>query len=129
MAVTGRLIPDKERELEREAGLLNLCPQCGKGNLRITYSKKTKRYFISCNAYPACTQTYSLPPNALIKKSENFCESCGFPKILAIRKGKRPWELCFNVNCELVKKQRAEWEAKKAGWTEKKNEKEENSKL
>jgi DNA topoisomerase-1 len=104
----------KEREHEREAGLLNTCPTCGKGNLRITYSKKSRRYFISCNAYPACTFTSTLPPNALIKKSDKVCESCGFPKLLAIRKGKRPWEFCFNQNCELVKKQRAEWEAKRA---------------
>ena len=115
----------KGREQEREAGKLNLCPLCGKGNLRITYSKKTKRYFISCSAYPDCKQTYSLPPNALIKKSDNVCESCGFPKILAIRKGRRPWELCFNTNCEIVKKQRAEWEAKKANWSNK-EQKEEN---
>jgi DNA topoisomerase-1 len=112
----------KNIEKQKEEALLNPCPKCGKGNLRITYSKKTKRYFISCNAYPACTNTYTLPPNALMKKSDKNCESCGFPKVLAIRKGKRPWELCFNPECELVKKQRAEWEAKKVKWTEKKEE-------
>ncbi len=111
-----------ERQKEREAGLLNTCPKCGKGQLRITYSKKTKRYFISCSAYPECTFTSPLPPNSLIKKSDKVCESCGFPKLLAIRKGKRPWEFCFNQNCELVKKQREEWEAKKAAWAAKKTE-------
>lgn len=111
----------EQREQERESNLLNLCPKCKKGNLRITYSKKTRRYFISCSAYPECTQTYTLPPNALMKKSDKVCESCGFNKVLAIRKAKRPWELCFNSDCELVKKQRAEWEAKKANWKEKKD--------
>lgn len=110
----------QQREAEREANLLNQCPRCKKGNLRITYSKKTKRYFISCSAYPECTQTYGLPPNALIKKSDKKCESCGFDKVVAIRKAKRPWELCFNTDCELVKKQRAEWEAKKSKWAAKK---------
>jgi DNA topoisomerase I len=109
----------EQREAEREANLLNLCPKCKVGNLRITYSKKTRRYFISCSNYPNCTQTYGLPPNALIKRSEKKCESCGFQKVLAIRKGKRPWELCFNADCEIVKKQRAEWEEKKAGWANK----------
>ncbi|HVY01882.1 MAG TPA: DNA topoisomerase I [Candidatus Nanoarchaeia archaeon] len=113
----------QQREAEREANLLNQCPRCKKGNLRITYSKKTKRYFISCSSYPECTQTYTLPPNALIKKSDKKCESCGFDKVLAIRKAKRPWELCFNSECTLVKQQRAEWEAKKANWAAKREEK------
>ena len=55
-----------------------------------------------------------MPPNALIKKSDKLCESCGFPKVLAIRKGKRPWEFCFNINCEANKALREEWERKKA---------------
>lgn len=112
----------QQREQEREANLLNQCPRCKKGNLRVTYSKKTKRYFISCSAYPECTQTYTLPPNALIKKSDKKCESCGFDKVVAIRKAKRPWELCFNSDCALVKQQRAEWEQKKANWASKKEE-------
>jgi hypothetical protein len=40
---------------------------------------------------------------------------------MMIRKGKKPWELCFNYDCEIVKKQRAEWEARKALWNKKKD--------
>jgi len=100
------------REIQREENSLTQCPTCKKGTLRILYSRKTKRYFVACDAYPNCTQTYTVPPNALIKKSEKTCESCNFPKILAIRKGRRPWELCFNSDCEIVKKIREEWLAK-----------------
>ncbi len=102
------------RQAQNEANTLIQCPTCKKGNLRILFNRASHRYFVACSAYPDCKQTYSLPPNALIKKSEKACESCGFPKVLAIRKGKRPWEFCFNINCELNKKLRAEWEAKKA---------------
>ena len=106
---------------EQENNTLILCPTCKQGSLRILYSRKIGKYFVACSAYPNCRQTYNLPPNALIKKSDKFCPSCQFPKLLAIRKGKRPWELCFNPNCEIVKKQREEWEAKKAKWQNKQN--------
>ena len=33
---------------------------------------------------------------------------------MALRKGKRPWEFCFNINCEANKALREEWERKKA---------------
>ena len=112
----GKDLSDAIRNLrneERENNTIILCPSCKKGNLRILYSKKTMRYFVACSAYPNCRQTYSLPPNALIKKSEKNCEACLFPKLLAIRKAKRPWEFCFNPECPIVKKQREEWEARK----------------
>ncbi|MFW6283658.1 MAG: DNA topoisomerase I, partial [Minisyncoccales bacterium] len=75
------------------------CPKCQKGHLIINYSKKTKRQFVSCDAYPDCTNTYSLPPNSLIKKTDNVCEECNFPKLMSLRKGKKPWIFCFNPEC------------------------------
>ncbi len=101
------------RKMEQESNTLITCPTCKQGNLRILYSKKVGKYFIACSAYPNCKQTYNLPPNSLIKKSEKRCEACNFPKLLAIRKGRRPWEFCFNPECPIVKKQREEWEAKR----------------
>ena len=104
------------RQAQQEANALQLCPTCKKGNLRIMYNKASRRYFVSCSAYPACRQTYSLPPNALIKKAEDkLCEFDQFPKLLAIRKAKRPWEFCFNPDCKIEKEKREAWEAKKTG--------------
>jgi DNA topoisomerase-1 len=100
------------REEQRENNTLVECPTCKKGNLRIMYSQRTRRYFVACSAYPNCTQTYPLPPNGLMKKSDKVCEDCGFPKILSIRKGKRPWEFCFNPKCESNRKRIEEWKAK-----------------
>ncbi len=102
------------REIQQENSTLVQCPKCKKGNLRIMFSKKTRRSFVACSAYPECTNTYSLPPNSLIKKSDKICADCGFPKLLAIRKGRRPWEFCFNLDCESNRKMREEWERKKA---------------
>lgn len=100
------------RQEQKESNTLIQCSTCKKGNLRILYNKNSRRYFVACSAYPECRQTYSLPPQALIKKSEKICEDCQFPKLLSIRKGKRPWEFCFNPECASNKKRLEEWKAK-----------------
>lgn len=102
------------REEQKENNTLIKCPKCKTGNLRILYSKKVGKYFVACSAYPDCKQTYSLPPNSLIKKTEKQCPSCSFPKLLAIRKAKRPWEFCFNPECEINIKRREEYEKSKS---------------
>ncbi|MCK5607478.1 DNA topoisomerase I [Candidatus Pacearchaeota archaeon] len=92
---------DKQIKEEREYNTLNVCPSCKTGSLKITYSPKTKRFFIACNAYPKCKQTYSLPPYGTIKKLEGkTCEKCGFPLLMSLQKGKKPWIFCFNRACE-----------------------------
>ena len=107
------------RRVEQENNTIIKCPTCKEGMLRIIYSNKTKRSFIGCSAYPNCKQTYTLPPNSLIKKSEKTCVECGFPMLMSIRKGKRPWEFCFNSNCPTVKKRIEEWQKKKDAAVEK----------
>jgi len=101
------------REQERAENTLTVCPKCGKGNLRILYNKNSRRYFIACSAYPECKNTYSLPPYGLMKPSliedaegkkiNEKCKECGFPLMLAIQKGKRPWKFCFNPECKTRK--------------------------
>jgi len=103
------------REKQKEENKLNICPKCGKGNLAITYSRKTRRNFIACNAYPECKNTYSLPPNGVIKKTDKVCEECGFPKLMRLSKGKRPWIFCFNPEC----KTNEEWTKKRQENSEK----------
>lgn len=102
------------REAQREQNTLRTCPVCGKGDLRILYSGKVKKYFVACSNYPECRKTYSLPPNSYIKKADKECEDCGFPKLISLKKGKRPWEFCFNPECPSNRKRLEEWERKKA---------------
>ncbi len=96
-------------EKEKEANKLNICPLCKKGTLAIMYSRKTRRSFVACNAYPECKKTYSLPPNGLIKKTDKICEFCGFPMLMRLSKGKHPWIFCFNPECESNKKRLEEY--------------------
>ena len=58
-------------------------------------------------------ETFSLPPNSLIKKTEKLCEACGWPMLMSIRSGKKPWIFCFNPNCEKNKKRIEEYNKKK----------------
>jgi DNA topoisomerase-1 len=111
----GNELMNAENEIQkqnREENKLTTCPVCKKGTLAITYSRKNRRYFVACNAYPECRNTYSLPPNSLIKKSDKVCEECGFPMLTSIRKGKRPWEFCFNKDCPKNKKRLEEYREK-----------------
>ncbi len=104
-----KLVEQKKKENK----LQTTCPACKKGKLRITYSKKTRRYFVSCDAYPECKNTYSLPPNGLIKKSKEICEHCGFQKLMLIKKRRRPWIFCFNPECPTNKKRIEEYRRKR----------------
>ena len=119
------------REKQREENTLTKCPKCGKGNLRILYNRKLRRYFVGCSNYPQCKNTYTLPPNGMIKPSKikdkeddngdgksgdkgekekiELCNECGFPLLISLRKGRRPWKFCFNPECP----SNAEWAKKR----------------
>lgn len=88
---------DEMHKQEREENQIMPCPECKKGTLQIRYSKKVGRYFVGCDNYPKCKATYSLPPNAIIKTTKKTAEN-GLPILVALRKGKRPWEFEFNPN-------------------------------
>ena len=103
----------KLREQEKEENKLNPCPVCNKGTLGITYSRKTKRHFVACNAYPDCKTTYSLPPNGTIKKTDKICEACGFPMLMSLMARRKPWFFCFNRECETNKKRIEEYRKRK----------------
>ncbi len=100
----------KFREQQKKENRLVNCPKCKKGNLGITYSKKTKRFFIACDSYPDCENTFSLPPNGIIKKTDKVCEECGFPMLMRLSKGRKPWIFCWNPKC----KTNEEWANKSA---------------
>jgi len=121
---------EKTWEKQKEENTLTECPACKKGKLRILYNKKSRRYFAACDAYPKCKTTYTLPANALIKPAKikikgdeekeelELCKECGFPLLIALRKGRKPWKFCFNPECPSNR----EWQEKKEEW-KKNNEK------
>lgn len=104
----------KFREKQQIENRLRECQKCKKGYLTIKYSRKTKRYFVACDAYPDCKNTFTLPPRGLMKPAKKECEECGWPMIISIRKGKRPWIFCFNPNCETNKERIEAYRKKQA---------------
>ena len=111
-----------QRAIEKKENTLIQCPKCKKGDLAITYSKKNRKQFIACNAYPDCKNTFSLPPNGIIKRVNKTCEHCGFPMLMSLRKGKKPWIFCFNPECESNK----EWAEKRKEYQKNKEKQEDN---
>jgi DNA topoisomerase-1 len=87
----------EKRQNDKIAARIMQCPRCKAGFLVIRRNKRGQQ-FLACDKYPECTQTFSLPPYGLVKKTDKICE-CGFPVLMTIRKGKRPWEFCFNPQC------------------------------
>ena len=87
-------------ETQNKANLIGKCPVCKKGNLRVIFSKKTKKRFIACDNYPECKTTFSLPQKGLVKSLEKECPECGYPMVMVITKGRKPWVFCINPNCK-----------------------------
>jgi DNA topoisomerase-1 len=102
-SIGGELVKaqEEERQYQKEKNKIMPCPVCGKGSLAITYSRKNRKFFIACDAYPECKTTFSLPPYGMIKKlqPDKLCEKCSYPLLMSISKGKRPWIFCFNPKC------------------------------
>ncbi|MFB6217218.1 MAG: topoisomerase DNA-binding C4 zinc finger domain-containing protein, partial [Candidatus Aenigmatarchaeota archaeon] len=59
--------------------------------------KKNGR-FVGCTNYPDCENTYPLT-NGKIESTGDVCDECGTPIIKVIRKGKRPFTMCLEVEC------------------------------
>ncbi len=83
---------------ETEESILGSCPNCN-GELRILYSKKTKKRFVACNKYPDCKTTFSLPLGLVIATGK-VCKDCNLPVIKVVRKGKKPFEMCLTYDCK-----------------------------
>jgi DNA topoisomerase-1 len=94
----GKELSEANRETQDEMSFLGICPSCKEGNLHIRRGKKW--YFAACSKYPDCKTIFNLPSNALLKPAKRECETCKYPMITAIKKGKRPQDFCINPECE-----------------------------
>tara|TARA_Y100000310_G_C20694071_1_gene824217 strand:+ start:829 stop:3084 length:2256 start_codon:yes stop_codon:yes gene_type:complete len=76
------------------------CPNCKEGTLSIRRGKFGP--FIACDQYKegkGCKTIYGLPA-AMTKPTKNLCDHCGLPKVLIIKKRKRPQEICIDSHCK-----------------------------
>lgn len=102
----GEGLKEAIRVTRREASIIGPCPNC-EGDMRILFSRKTKKFFAACNKYPDCKTTYPLPAGKIVKTGK-VCEKCNTPIIKVIRRAKRPFEMCLDPKCET----KAHWNKK-----------------
>jgi DNA topoisomerase I len=90
------LLTSYKKALETES-YIGKCPKCAKGDLRITYSRKSKRRFIACDGYPDCKTIFNMPFGK-VKATEKLCDKCKYP-VIQIISGRRFQETCLNNDC------------------------------
>lgn len=76
-----------------------VCPKCGKQKGKCKCSWRDKDW------QPSCTRTYPLPGNASIQRTGSICDKCKTPIIMVYRKGRRPFKMCLDPECET----KADW--------------------
>lgn len=92
-------------------GFIGKC-SCG-GELRVVVSRKSKKRFVGCSNYfnsdgkQKCSVSYPLPQKGIIVSTGENCSLCGAPLVKVVNKGKKPWEICLNLDCQ-SKKQKEE---------------------
>ncbi|MEW6070020.1 MAG: DNA topoisomerase I, partial [Candidatus Thermoplasmatota archaeon] len=80
----------------KEQAIIGKCPVC-KSEMIIMLSKIGKR-FAGCTNFPACNNSYPLPPKGRIIAINEECEICNAPKVKIIFK-KQVSIQCINLNC------------------------------
>jgi DNA topoisomerase-1 len=82
------------------SNVLGVCPLCKTGNLIVIRSRKSGKRFVGCANYSyGCKASAPLPQRGTIKSARRPCSKCGWP-IVYVRRGRFPWKLCVNMDCE-----------------------------
>lgn len=87
------------KDTDKIKNTLGECPSCGKGNLMMKFSRKTKQRFIACDKYPDCKVIFNAPQLGLIKTIDKKCEHCSYP-LVEIRNKRSAQVVCVNSNCK-----------------------------
>lgn len=96
----GQQLTTAIRKARLEERTIGACPVCKSGKLIVNYSKKTGKRFVGCTNYfkGTCRTSFPLPQKGKVTPTGKNCSKCGWPTVEA-RISKRPWILCFNVDC------------------------------
>ena len=100
-----------EKEISKELGeglkgnerskIIGTCNKCG-GNLIIKRSNAGK-LFVGCSNWPNCNNAYPLPGGAAIVPTGKVCQICKTPIVKVFRRGRRPFQMDLDPNCETKK--------------------------
>lgn len=95
----GQELLEAQRETQDKQAALGPCPKCKDGTLKIMHSKKTRKRFVGCSNYPDCDLTAPLPQSGMVKATDKTCEHDNYPLVSIQMKGKRPANVCLNMDC------------------------------
>jgi len=104
--------PSRKALEQEERQELGTCPTCKEGTLVATRSRNFKRY-VTCDN-DACDQTYPLPQRGAVVHEGEVCEHCGSPRVKIVTKGRKPWDICINMECPGKEAEKAAKEAQQA---------------
>ncbi len=90
-------IGDEIKVAIRRHNTIGKCPRDG-GDIIVKSSRAGKR-FAGCINYPECEQSYPLPQYGRLEAMGTTCLRCGSPMVRVFSKGRRPWEVCVNLQC------------------------------
>ncbi len=99
---TEELCVDLNCKYSKDKRFRGTCPKCG-GDIMEMRSYRGKR-FLGCSNYPECKRTYPLPQKGSVLYEGDKCEECGAPMMKIIYKGRKPWELCPDMDCPAKEK-------------------------
>ncbi len=99
-----QVLDDKKKEIGdeikvaiRKHNTIGKCPRDG-GDIIVKSSRAGKR-FAGCINYPECEQSYPLPQYGRLEAMGVTCPRCASPMVRVYSKGRRPWEVCVNLQC------------------------------
>jgi len=90
-------IGDEIKVAIRKHNTIGKCPR-DEGDIIVKSSRAGKR-FAGCINYPECEQSYPLPQYGRLEAMGVVCPRCPSPMVRVYSKGRRPWEVCVNLQC------------------------------
>jgi DNA topoisomerase-1 len=108
---------EKEIGMKLKEGLVEseIASSLGKclkdGGMLVIKRSGTGKNFVGCSSWPNCDQTYPLPQGAMIVPTGKICDICHTPIVKVFRRGKRPFQMDLDPNCETKK----DWAKPKTG--------------
>ncbi len=111
-------IGDEIKVAIRRHNTIGKCPR-DQGDIIVKSSRAGKR-FAGCINYPECEQSYPLPQYGRLEAMGVICPRCPSPMVRVYSKGRRPWEVCVNLQCptrleRLAQKEKEQAEAVERG--------------
>jgi DNA topoisomerase-1 len=89
------------KQLRANSRTVGTCSKCEGGQLVMLRSKMSGKRFVGCSNFfeGKCNVSYPLPQKGTVKPLWRYCRICGAPMVSVYLRGKKPWALCVDPQC------------------------------